>query len=153
MSLPYFSRRTLSLTYFARILPLLACHCQLEASTSDVSKMRSWFHLVLVLFYFIPFKMVTYCCVIGCKSNSANDKDLSFYCFPKVKERFCGEYNALLKKRRESWYCALKLENGSPEFNDSRRVCSRHFVSSKWSFKIAYDSSLMVNRSSIKLKF
>ena len=70
-----------------------------------------------------------WCIVRGCKSNSCEDQNLSFYRIPKVATRFSAEFQLLLQKRREGWLCAAKITEEEAEEKEHGRICSVHFKS------------------------
>ena len=78
--------------------------------------------------------MEKYCCVVGCKSNSAKEK-LSFYKFPKevsctprfkyALEEF-KKINKFSVKRQKLWIQAIKRSDINLK---NATVCQHHFIS------------------------
>ena len=73
--------------------------------------------------------MVKYCCVYKCGSRYSTSKEVSFYRFPKVNERFRDDKKELQKKRQIAWITAINRKTITVDKLAHLRVCSKHFMS------------------------
>ena len=65
--------------------------------------------------------MPSACCAVGCTNRNTPESGLVFYRIPKKNE-----------KQRELWLKAIKRENWSGNKVLRAKLCSAHFISSKF---------------------
>jgi len=70
------------------------------------------------------------CAVYGCVKKS-NDKSLSFYRFPKVKNNVCSDLKSKMLAQRTAWLTSLKRSDVLDSQLNSMRICSIHFKGGK----------------------
>ena len=70
------------------------------------------------------------CSVIGCSNRSDGKQDISFHCFPRIRENQGDATRELCIKRRERWKANINRDLPDEKWENTS-VCSRHFVGGK----------------------
>ncbi|XP_026806978.1 uncharacterized protein LOC113549730 [Rhopalosiphum maidis] len=74
--------------------------------------------------------MLMLCAIVG-YSNKTTNKNISFYCFPKVKMNAASDLKMKMNKQQNAWLKSLHRLDLPNKNIDYMRVCSAHFKSGK----------------------
>ena len=83
--------------------------------------------------------MVNYCRVLGCHNRSDRESDRQFYRLPEIITREGEKTQELSSERRRLWLAKLNQDFTGKNLKNIR-VCSDHFVKSKFSFIFVHQS-------------
>ncbi|XP_034235759.1 uncharacterized protein LOC117642061 [Thrips palmi] len=76
--------------------------------------------------------MVYACAVVGCTNRNNREKNLSYYCIPKVIANQCEKTLALSQKRRAKYLANIgRKDLQDKDVTNNTRVCSEHFTTGK----------------------